>query len=145
MLRCIARGLCGTYTACGHSLMPCSCLAQIGRAPVPTVVVGAGSQPQAGGYKSMCIRIMLTEADIYAVFRRARTCLHCLWVGRVHYYQGESGMKKHLITAFLLVIAIVLYAVGLALPATFVVLLGVLVEGAFWMRLFNISRGSSKL
>ncbi len=46
-------------------------------------------------------------------------------------------MKRHLVTLLLLPIAIVLYAAGLALPATGLLLLGAAAEMAFWIRLLR--------
>ncbi len=44
-------------------------------------------------------------------------------------------MKRHLITFLFLVLAITLYSAGAAGPATFLLLLGVLAEAAFWLRI----------
>jgi hypothetical protein len=49
-------------------------------------------------------------------------------------------MKGHLITLGLLACAICLYILGLALPATALVILGMLAELAFWLRLFHAKR-----
>ena len=46
-------------------------------------------------------------------------------------------MKRHLVTLILLPIAIVLYAAGLALPATGLLVLGAAAEMAFWIRLLR--------
>jgi hypothetical protein len=49
-------------------------------------------------------------------------------------------VARHVITILFLVAAIALYTVGLALPATGLLILGVLAEGTFWVRLFRGSR-----
>lgn len=46
-------------------------------------------------------------------------------------------MKRHLVTLALLPAAIGLYAAGLALPATGLLVLGAALELAFWIRLFR--------
>ena len=46
-------------------------------------------------------------------------------------------MGKHVITLLLFVVAIAFYLLGLALPATFLVGLGLVAELAFWFRLFR--------
>jgi hypothetical protein len=46
-------------------------------------------------------------------------------------------MRKHLITLGLLVAAIAFYAMGLALPATALIVAGIVAEGAFWLRLLR--------
>lgn len=46
-------------------------------------------------------------------------------------------MKRHIITAAFLVLAIILYSLGAAGPATGLLVLGVLAEGTFWFRLFG--------
>lgn len=46
-------------------------------------------------------------------------------------------MKRHIITIAFLVLAIVLYGMGAAGPATGLLVLGVLAEGTFWFRLFG--------
>ncbi|MCZ6560894.1 MAG: hypothetical protein O6931_08415 [Gammaproteobacteria bacterium] len=51
-------------------------------------------------------------------------------------------MKKHLVTFLFLVAAIALYAVGFALAATAFVVLGMLAEGTFWVRLLRRSHGN---
>ena len=43
-------------------------------------------------------------------------------------------------TLLLFVVAVLLYAFGLTLPATLLVVLGMLAEGIFWFRLFKGSR-----
>jgi hypothetical protein len=43
-------------------------------------------------------------------------------------------MKRHLITFLFLVLAIALYAAGAAGPATFLLILGVVAEAVFWLR-----------
>lgn len=50
-------------------------------------------------------------------------------------------MKKHLISGLFLLLALALYAIGAAVPATLLILLGCLAEATFWWR---ISRGSKK-
>jgi len=45
-----------------------------------------------------------------------------------------AKMKRHLITFLFLVLAIALYAAGAAGPATFLLILGVLAEAVFWLR-----------
>jgi len=50
-------------------------------------------------------------------------------------------MPRHLITLLILFVAIALYIVGMAIPATILVLLGVLMEGVFWFRLLAPGRG----
>jgi hypothetical protein len=49
-------------------------------------------------------------------------------------------VKRHLITTGFLVLAIACYAVGAAGPATALIVLGILAEGAFWSRLFGRGR-----
>ena len=49
-------------------------------------------------------------------------------------------MKRHAITFAFLALAIVLYTLGAAGPATGLLILGVLAEGAFWFRLFRGGR-----
>lgn len=49
-------------------------------------------------------------------------------------------MLKHIITAGLLIAALLLYSVGLALPATGFLILGVLAEGGFWWRVLRGGR-----
>lgn len=46
-------------------------------------------------------------------------------------------MRKHLFTFGLLVAAIALYAAGLALPATAFIVLGLVAEFAFWVRVLR--------
>lgn len=43
-------------------------------------------------------------------------------------------MKRHLITFAFLVLAITLYAVGAAGPATILIVLGIAAEAVFWFR-----------
>jgi len=52
-------------------------------------------------------------------------------------------MKKHAVTLFLLLVALALYAVGAALPATVFMVLGACVEAAFWLRIFRGGRRES--
>ena len=49
-------------------------------------------------------------------------------------------MKRHVITFAFLVLAIALYSVGAAGPATGLLVLGVLAEGIFWLRVLRGSR-----
>lgn len=49
-------------------------------------------------------------------------------------------MKRHLVTALLLVIAIVCYSIGAAGPGMLFLLLGGAAEFAFWLRLFKKDR-----
>jgi hypothetical protein len=44
-------------------------------------------------------------------------------------------LKRHIITVLFLALALVLYTLGAAGPATGLLLLGVLAEAAFWFRL----------
>jgi hypothetical protein len=53
-------------------------------------------------------------------------------------------MKRHLYTLMFLLVAIALYIVGLVLPASFFLLLGVLAESVFWVRLLNPGRRKSE-
>lgn len=46
-------------------------------------------------------------------------------------------MKRHLVTALFLLLAVACYAVGAAGPATGLLLVGVLAEATFWLRLFR--------
>lgn len=46
-------------------------------------------------------------------------------------------MKRHLVTALFLVVAIVFYSIGAAGPGMVFLLLGGLAEFAFWLRLFK--------
>lgn len=43
-------------------------------------------------------------------------------------------MKRHLITFLFLLLALALYSAGAAAPATFLLILGVVAEGIFWLR-----------
>ena len=47
---------------------------------------------------------------------------------------AKVEMKRHLITFLFLVLAMALYAAGAAGPATFLLILGVLAEAVFWLR-----------
>lgn len=49
-------------------------------------------------------------------------------------------MKKHIITALFLLIAIVFYALGAVGPGTAFLVIGALAEGAFWFRIFRKDR-----
>ncbi len=54
-------------------------------------------------------------------------------------------MKNHTLTFTFLLLAIVLYVAGMAIPATVFLVLGALAEGVFWVRLLNSSgRKSAK-
>jgi hypothetical protein len=46
-------------------------------------------------------------------------------------------VNRHLVTLLLLAGAVVCYAAGLALPATGLIVLGVVAELAFWIRLLR--------
>ena len=48
-----------------------------------------------------------------------------------------AAMNKRLITLLFFVLAVVLYFIGMALPATIFLLLGVMAEMVFWVRLFK--------
>ena len=47
---------------------------------------------------------------------------------------AEIVMKRHLITFLFLLLAIALYSAGAAVPATLLLILGVVAEGVFWLR-----------
>ena len=49
-------------------------------------------------------------------------------------------MKNHLPTWVFLLVAFLFYFLGMALPAAFFMLLGLLAEGVFWVRLFRRRR-----
>lgn len=49
-------------------------------------------------------------------------------------------MNPHLITFLFLLLAMALYFVGMAVPATFFLLLGGVAELVFWVRLVNGGR-----
>jgi hypothetical protein len=53
-------------------------------------------------------------------------------------------MIRHLLTAVFLFAAVALYTVGAALPATGLLILGVLAEGTFWYRLSGKRRPTKK-
>jgi len=53
-------------------------------------------------------------------------------------------MKDHLVTYLFLLAAFALYFLGLALPAAIFVLLGLLAEMVFWVRLFSRGRRKSR-
>jgi len=53
-------------------------------------------------------------------------------------------VKRHFITFLFLVLAIVFYALGAAGPGTFLLILGVLAEATFWLRIFGKSKGATK-
>ena len=46
-------------------------------------------------------------------------------------------MLRHLLTFLFLLLAIALYLAGMAMPATLLLLLGLLAEGIFWLRLLR--------
>ena len=50
---------------------------------------------------------------------------------------AARGWRRHGITAGLLVLAIVCYAIGLAAPATALLIAGGVAELAFWVRLLR--------
>jgi hypothetical protein len=52
------------------------------------------------------------------------------------------NMKHHLYTLMFLILAIALYFVGMALPATVFLVFGMLAEAVFWVRLFRVGRKS---
>jgi hypothetical protein len=54
-------------------------------------------------------------------------------------------MKKHLITFLFLLAAFAFYFAGLALPAAFFMLLGLLSEMIFWVRLLRIGKGRKQV
>lgn len=49
-------------------------------------------------------------------------------------------MRKHIVTALLFVIGIAFYALGAAGPGTVFLVLGALVELAFWYRIFVLRK-----
>ena len=53
-------------------------------------------------------------------------------------------MNNHLLTVLFLILAIVLYLVGMVLPATIFLALGGIAEVVFWVRLFNPGRHNSE-
>lgn len=53
-------------------------------------------------------------------------------------------MKRHFITFLFFVLAIVFYALGAAVPGTFLLFLGVLAEATFWIRIFFNGKGTTK-
>ena len=56
----------------------------------------------------------------------------------------ELNIKRHFVTFLCLVLAIVFYSLGAAMPGTFLLLLGVLAEAAFWIRIFGRSKDATK-
>jgi hypothetical protein len=46
-------------------------------------------------------------------------------------------LKRHIVTFLFLALALVFYSLGAAGPATGLLVLGVLAEGAFWYRLIG--------
>ena len=57
---------------------------------------------------------------------------------------AENAMKRHLVTFLFLVLAIALYAAGAAGPATFLLILGVVAEAIFWLRVSGKDRRFKK-
>ena len=57
---------------------------------------------------------------------------------------AENAMKRHLVTFLFLVLAIALYAAGAAGPATFLLILGVVAEAIFWLRVSGKNRRFKK-
>ncbi len=57
---------------------------------------------------------------------------------------AENAMKRHLVTFLFLVLAMALYAAGAAGPATFLLILGVVAEAIFWLRVFGKNRRFKK-
>ncbi len=53
-------------------------------------------------------------------------------------------MKRHFITFLFLALAIVFYALGAAGPGTFLLLLGMLAEATFWIRISGRGKGATK-
>jgi hypothetical protein len=51
-------------------------------------------------------------------------------------------MRKHAITILFLILAVCLYAVGAALPATGIIILGLLAEAIFWFRALGRGKGA---
>ena len=51
--------------------------------------------------------------------------------------QIAHTMKKHIISALLLIVAVLFYALGAAGPATVFLVLGAVAELSFWYRLFG--------
>ena len=54
------------------------------------------------------------------------------------------SMKRHFITFLFLVLAIVLYSIGAAGPGTFLLLLGVLAEATFWVRVWGNGKAAKR-
>lgn len=52
----------------------------------------------------------------------------------------DFAMRKHVVTALLFVIGIAFYALGAAGPGTVFLVLGALVELAFWYRIFVLRK-----
>jgi hypothetical protein len=50
-------------------------------------------------------------------------------------------MKRHTVTFIFLLLALALYAVGAAVPATALLVLGGVAELMFWSRLFSSKKG----
>ena len=46
-------------------------------------------------------------------------------------------MRRHLVTALFLLLAVVLYLAGMVLPAALLLVLGLLAETVFWLRLLR--------
>lgn len=54
-------------------------------------------------------------------------------------------LLKSLIPVAFLAVAIVLYTLGMAVESFLVIALGVVFEGAFWVRIFKLSSESERL
>lgn len=53
-------------------------------------------------------------------------------------------MKRHIITVFCLLAAIAFYTIGAARPAILLLLVGLLFEAAFWLRIFGGAKDRKK-
>ena len=53
-------------------------------------------------------------------------------------------MRRHFITGLFLFLAVALYLAGMAMPATLLLVLGLLAEGVFWLRLLRRSGVDNK-
>ncbi|MEM7277277.1 MAG: hypothetical protein AAF385_04055 [Pseudomonadota bacterium] len=56
----------------------------------------------------------------------------------------ETLISRHALTILFLVLAIVMYGAGLALPATGLLIVGVVFEGTFWWRLLKPGKPSNR-
>jgi hypothetical protein len=54
-----------------------------------------------------------------------------------------TAMNKRLITLLIFVLAVVFYFIGMALPATIFLALGVIAEIVFWVRLFRRDKSTT--